>query len=408
MSYQFRQRCGLAILFASILVGCRGFQIDVVYNDGTEVYLKTIAPDIETATLSSGMPHAQATSTVVELIPTDIPTIQNWDESTSVPFDTQSYPSLRGLVYRKGDEIWKLNENDQEQYLFDLPEGWIPVLRLSPDGNYLLYTVTRDGNDDIWASVLPSGETRNFTKTDHKIEQNPIWWPTDHLRVLYGYFNDRSDMTMGYGRLASIDITGHNDLTSMDEVVLGFFPAPSPDGETVAFQTNNNAWLYRVDNGLEAFDAATYGISVSYYYDASWSPDGKKLAWFISHEQEGQKYFSLAIFDLEIKRSEILHSYISAGCSWYRTPLLWSPDGEWITFKEYCPEGGQDSRLLLLEVNGQEVIDISQMSGPVWKDAITLAYHRAGGIWLFHLDERRQERISGIENASIIGWIPSE
>jgi hypothetical protein len=75
---------------------------------------------------------------------------------------------------------------------------------------------------------------------------------------------------------------------------------------------------------------------------------------------------------------------------------------------EYCPEGGEDSCLYLLEVDGPKGFDISEMSELVWKDKSTLAYHREDGIRLFHVDEDRYEVLTGFEDARLIGWIPIE
>jgi Tol biopolymer transport system component len=149
--------------------------------------------------------------------------------------------------------------------------------------------------------------------------------------------------------------------------------APSPDGQAIAYGSGGTGWLYRWETGPEAFTPSDYGLTG--YGDVqigspAWSPDGTRLAWIV----KGDLQVGVALFDLETRTAQVLHSYESQGVGWPHAPV-WSPDGEWLAFSD----GSSSDRagLWIARVGGrQEEYHLGLGGHPVWSpDGRWLAFH---------------------------------
>ena len=59
-----------------------------------------------------------------------------------------------------------------------------------------------------------------------------------------------------------------------DPIVMGRYPAPSPDGKTLAFSYAGDLWRVSIDGGW----ATRITVHEAYDRSPAWSPDGREIA----------------------------------------------------------------------------------------------------------------------------------
>ena len=258
--------------------------------------------------------------------------------------DEEDRPLLSGLVYQSADGLWYVNANGEPVWIFDRPGAVI-----SPDLDQVLYI---DG-DDTWLANVSTGERRNLTQTPDRFECCAQWWPGRSDAAPSEWpsrrdgvlFNSRTPEQEGpnYGFLTTVrlDGTGYQVLDD-GQVAFALF-APSPDGQTVAYDRAAQPWLYRTDTGPEPFDLTPYGLSSDpaqppdglRVVSPAWSPEGKRLAWVVGDCRQGECVYSIGVFDLEADTAWFLHPYTPVGVGGQPPAAAWSPDGRWLAFNAW-------------------------------------------------------------------------
>ncbi len=402
-------------------------------------------------------------------------------QRSGIPTPTPAAP-LPGIIYRTDEGVWKVEAGGQpvqlmdKVYPFDGPaDEHYPVPAISPGGAYALYlgqdgdaatpepaadqgdaasmrvSPQDDGDEamleravDLWLINLATGERRNLTRSPTWTETDFRWWPARpdvvlcSARLEGGLAEpDTADF------LAVVDIAGEGHQSS-DPVRLGYcvldddtqsLPAPSPDGQTIAYGSGRTAWLYHCQRGREVFDPADYGVP-SYreihIAHPSWSPDGRKLAWMVSvvfGADRGTR-MGVGVFDLETRAARILHLYKprfeGAGAaalpySWARSPTaapVWSPDGQWLAFVAEDQEPDESGVwVVLVDDQGERgytsLFTEYHLGGhnPVWSsDGRWLVFHRALpdgtlGVWAAQTGLWGLIRFALPPDAYIVDWM---
>jgi dipeptidyl aminopeptidase/acylaminoacyl peptidase len=209
------------------------------------------------------------------------------------------------------------------------PHYW-PDFDVSPDGRQLLYA----GGGEIWRLDISSGTTENVTQTPGRVEQTPRWLPGQNGFVCGSELTEAASPFPGYLTLVRFD--GHYEVL-VEEGALAAPPAPSPDGETIAYtrshQRQSVPFLYRLGSGETPVDLARYDLSwVEKSWEASWSPDGRQLAWGVAGGREGQWQASEVLLNPADGTHILLHSYQPVGIGGYIPAPRWAPDSSWLTF----------------------------------------------------------------------------
>jgi Tol biopolymer transport system component len=320
---------------------------------------------------------------------------------------------LTGLVYAASDSLWEVTSDGSHHLLLDRND-----VVLSPEGRSALYTqYDQDANPDLWIIDLKSGEERQLTDTPDRIELFGLWWPGQPNRVILGSWSVTEEQGPNTGHLCMVLIESGEYLILDEENNSSAFPAPSPDGQRIAYDRGGIPWIYDLTHGPEAFDLDAYdslGIAGSQKItlaNPSWSPDGKELAWVIGAglAQDASYRIAIALFNLETGTSRILHPYLPIGRGGWPPAPAWSPDGQWLAFNSWAEEN--PNALWVVRADGSEEHYIGDGRNPIWSpDGTHLAFTRfqeQSSVWLVQVGEWKAEQVNLPPDSQGKAWLPS-
>ena len=185
----------------------------------------------------------------------------------------------------------------------------------SPDGKEIAFFSSRSGNADIWKTSAETGSLRQLT-TSRSLDINPFFSP-DGTQIVY-----QSDAS---GRLElwmmRADGSAQHQLTSIG--VSGHFMRWLSDGYIYFRSPGNGLMRVKPDGGEPELANKEAGAHLSFSPDGSKFIDvtGHQILWLYTKDTK-TKLFS---FD----DPEIRIDY-----------PVWSPDGKWLLFDRFKPQGG--------------------------------------------------------------------
>ena len=197
----------------------------------------------------------------------------------------------------------------------------------SPEGARIAFFSSRSGALEIWTAEVATGALHQLTRGG-SIDVNPFF-STDGKRIAY-----QSD---GSGRLEvwimNADGTGQRQLTEVG--VTGHFMRWSKDGRSIFFKcpcgTSPQTMRIADDGGEPRPTAAISGGS-----HMSFSPDGTRVMDVVQHK-------TLWVSPLEAGTPEAVFQFEDPDVR-IDYPV-WSPDGRWVLFDHFRPEGGDIWRM---------------------------------------------------------------
>lgn len=250
----------------------------------------------------------------------------------------QTIEPISGLLMARqnaggGWGLWVVEEDGRLRRLVEeiAPPTYLPKFDISSDGTQVLYAY----KDDIWLLDVISGENQNVTQTPERSERVPRWLPND-----VGAFVCGSDSGLlegpDLGYLTRVGFDGTYEVLD-DTGMIVAPPALSPDGQRIAYGHYSPGGsvpaIYRVGEGKEAFSLSDYGVTwAEKMGEASWSPDGQRLAWTLLGTSEEAEEARLGVFNLEQKSYQVVHRYTPARIGDLPPAPLWGPGGEWLVF----------------------------------------------------------------------------
>ena len=284
-------------------------------------------------------------------------------------------PDNKRLAYatlRQNADIWRLPVSPQTGLPTGTPEAVISTTRedsrgaWSPNGNMVAFNSDRAGDMNIWLFTLADSSTRQLT-TGHGGDFQPSWSP-DEKRI--AFFSSRS----GSPNIWEVEIASGSlrRLTANSGVNVN--PFYSPDGKLIAYQSDQSGrleiWVMNAD-GSSSRRLTNVGVTGHFM---RWTADGsgvvfrctcggKPVTMKVSvsggdlqpfAEMMGGSHMSFSpdrtrIMDV-VGHRVLWVSPISGGKpeKVYEFPdagvridyPVWSPDGRWVMFDRFRPQGG--------------------------------------------------------------------
>lgn len=194
----------------------------------------------------------------------------------------------------------------------------------SPDAKRIAFFSSRAGNADIWCVDVDSGELKRLTTTD-SVDVNPFYSPDGEM---IAYNSDRSGRPEVW--VMNSDGSDSRQLTDVGLGLMGHFMRWEPRGDALIFRCPGRGspltMKIRLDGSdPEALPEVAGGSHMSFSPDHSLIMDviGHKTLWVSPlHGGKPEKVFEFDDPDVRIDYP------------------VWSPDGRWVLFDRFRPQGG--------------------------------------------------------------------
>ena len=222
---------------------------------------------------------------------------------TAQPYFTEPAlsPDRKEIAFVSGGDIWTVPSSGGVASLLVSNPATESRPLYSPDGKQLAFVSTRTGNGDIYVLTLASGELKRMTFDD--APELLDGWSRDGRWI---YFSSGSKDVGTAGDIFRVSLSGGTPMqVSADRYTNEFFSAPSPDGNTLAFNARGIAsgqwwrkghshideseiWLLKSfdsDNGT--YERVTPGAAKELW--PMWSTDGRTLFYVSDRSDAGNK-----------------------------------------------------------------------------------------------------------------------
>jgi Tol biopolymer transport system component len=225
---------------------------------------------------------------------------------------------------------------------------------LSPDGNSVAYGSDRNGHFEIYVKQLTAGGREVQLTSDGLENLEPAWSPD-------GKFIAYSSKTRG-----GIWVVPALGGSSRQLTETGSYPAWSPDGSLIAFQSGgigddlgaiasgallpSTIWIIPSQGG-EAKQITQVGNPAGGHGSASWSPDGKRIA-FASYDPEKTEVWMISLGGDQLKK--IVRGYDPA----------YSPDGKYIYFASFGQNLNFGVSRIAVSETGEPISEPVEIVGP--------------------------------------------
>ncbi|MDR3700880.1 MAG: S41 family peptidase [Candidatus Sulfopaludibacter sp.] len=163
---------------------------------------------------------------------------------------------LRYPTYSKGKvafsylgDIWTANENGADVHRITVNRARDQYPRFSPDGQWIAFSSSRDGNYDVYVVAAAGGEPRQLTF--NSANDDVVGWSTDGKRIIFS-------STRGNGAFPTVATLWEVPVDGGIERALntdwGAYASYSPDGARLAFQRHPSVWSRKHYRGSYAAD----------------------------------------------------------------------------------------------------------------------------------------------------------
>jgi dipeptidyl aminopeptidase/acylaminoacyl peptidase len=236
---------------------------------------------------------------------------------------------------------------------------------LSPDGNYVAYTITmRDqpgrASSQLW--VIDLSTEKNVRLGGDKAASGPVWSSDSKWIAFRGSDGEKRGLMIAHPDGSGVTFLAALAGTNSPLPETGKEVAWSPDGKQIAFVSSTpgegaaeasgdpmviTRYLYKPDAGegmtrfndnqrLHIFvvDIASKQVRQLTHgnYDEhsiDWSPDGKQLVFASNREPNQDEFFNYNLFTLQLADNSIHRLTATEYCEY---DPLWSPDGKTIAY----------------------------------------------------------------------------
>ena len=192
----------------------------------------------------------------------------------------------------------------------------------SPDGRRIVFFSSRTGTADIWSVEVESGELKRLTISD-SVDVNPFFSPDGEL---IAYNSDHS----GRPEVWVMDADGGNARQLARVGLVGHFMRWQPQGDALIFRSPAGGHPVTMKVRLDGSDPEPLP-EVAGGAHMSFSPDHSRIMDVIGHK-------ALWISPLDGGKPEKVFEFDDPDVR-IDYPV-WSPDGHWVLFDRFRPQGG--------------------------------------------------------------------
>jgi Tol biopolymer transport system component len=192
----------------------------------------------------------------------------------------------------------------------------------SPDGSRIAFFSSRTGTADIWCVEVESGELRRLTKSD-SVDVNPFFSPDGKM---IAYNSDQS----GRPEAWVMDADGSNARQLTGVGLVGHFMRWQPNGDALIFRCPAGGRPVTMKVRLDGSDPEPLA-EVAGGAHMSFSPDHSRIMDVVGHK-------TLWVSPLDGGKPEKVFEFDDPDVR-IDYPV-WSPDGRWVLFDRFRPQGG--------------------------------------------------------------------
>jgi Tol biopolymer transport system component/putative intracellular protease/amidase len=254
----------------------------------------------------------------------------------------------------------------------------------SPDGRWIVYASTCDGNADLYRMRPDGSGVERLTRTPGA-EHEPAVSP-DGTRIAYAYHVEGEDSEI---MVMAADGSGASAVTVNETTE--WSPTWSPDGTRLAYEStredNGDVWILDLESGKETRLTQDPARDLA----PAWSPDGSRIAF--QSDREGR----YSIYEGETDRSG---ARPLEGLSGNAVAPAWSPDGKRVAFSWQ----DENAEIYVAEVGPGTPTRVTRSErtdfAPAWSpDGTRIAFIARGAtgtwdVWSIDADGRNETRLT--------------
>lgn len=194
------------------------------------------------------------------------------------------------LAFGWRGDIWTVSTQGGKAFRLTAHPAYDSQPQWSPDGKWIAFASTRNGNTDVFVMSAQGGSPRQLTF--YSGGDAPVGWTADSQSVLFTSVREYRNA----GNLPSlyrVSLSGGQPVRMLEE---GAMEARlSSDGKQIAFTSGRIEWWRKRYRGTANFDVWTYTLSSKKYTQLTthegndhwplWSPDASEL-YFVSDEDQ--------------------------------------------------------------------------------------------------------------------------
>jgi Tol biopolymer transport system component len=192
----------------------------------------------------------------------------------------------------------------------------------SPDGKRIVFFSSRAGTADIWQVELATGEVKPL-RTTTSIDVNPFYSPDGRLIAYNSDESGRPEVWIMNG-----DGTEARQLTNVG--VMGHFLRWNRNGDGVIFRCPGHGQAQTLEAPIDGREPRVFGDIVGGSH-MSLSPDFSRVMDVVGHK-------TLWVSSVQSNTSEKVFEFDDPDVR-IDYPV-WSPDGQWVLFDRFRPQGG--------------------------------------------------------------------